>query len=136
MSKYKKLSEKVYVSGQLELADIKDVATMGVGLLVCNRPDGEGDQADTTSLAAEAEKFGIKLVYLPMAGVPEAKQHVEEFKACLDKAAEKPVLAYCRTGRRSAVLWAEAMRGQCDVHDLVETVKQADIDISEFFKNP
>lgn len=134
MSKYKKLNDKVYVSGQLQLEDIKEVAALGVGLLVCNRPDGEGDQTNAAQLAAEAGKLGIKLAYLPMASVPDAKQHVAAFKACLVDAGDKPVLAYCRTGRRSAALWAEAMRDQSDVRDLIKTVKQVDIDISEFFK--
>mgnify|MGYP003673283280 FL=1 len=100
---FNRVAPGVLVAGQLEVSDIDRMVEAGVRTLVCNRPDGEGDQPSSQTLAAAAEAVGIDFVYLPMANPEEADKQSDAFKKVLARGGV--VLAYCRTGRRSTALW-------------------------------
>ncbi len=102
------LAPGMYAAGQLEIADIERAVTLGVTTIVCNRPDDEADQTSSTIIAAAAQVEGIRFEYLPMANPEAAHTQLERFKQVLTNS--KVVLAYCRTGRRSSILWAESTK--------------------------
>ena len=57
--KFKKISPALWVSPQIEVADVARLAEMGVRSIVNNRPDGESDdQPDSESLARAAAAHG------------------------------------------------------------------------------
>ena len=109
----RRLTDNVSVSAQISADDIATLAAGGVRAVVCNRPDGEGnDQPNFAEIAAAAKAAGIEAAYLPVLSGKVQDSDGEEFRALLDRL-PKPLVAYCRTGTRSATLWslAEASRG-------------------------
>lgn len=80
-----------------------DVAAMGFKTVVNNRPDGEGGPGQPLSqaMAAAAQANGLRYVYLPVVSgaiTPEQAQALHEAL----QSAPQPVLAFCRSGARSA----------------------------------
>lgn len=102
------IAEDVYVAGQLEVSDVARLGALGITTLVCNRPDEEADQPSSSLISEAAKAAGIKFVYLPMTSPEDLSRQKEEFKKVL--AEDGAVLAYCRTGRRSSVLWQESIK--------------------------
>lgn len=104
--KFKQLAPDMYVAGQLEVSDMERALALGVNTLICNRPDGEADQTSSAAMAAAAQAVGIRFVYLPMASPGDAARQRDGFIEAL--ADGGVILAYCRSGRRSTVLWQES----------------------------
>lgn len=127
------IDEKAAVAGQLALADLRQIAAQGVTLVVNNRPDGESfGQPTAHELAAEAAKHGITFVSIPF-GMPGSMTpgQVAEFAGLLERA-EGKVLAYCRSGMRSAAMWAAASVALGHpVSDIVAKVARAGYDLRQ-----
>jgi uncharacterized protein (TIGR01244 family) len=126
----RKLDDRTSVSGQIQPADVPGLKASGIGMIICNRPDGEEPGQPTAAEvqdAAEAE--GIEFRHVPIIrGIGPAD--VEAMQEALDAAPGK-LLAYCRTGNRSALTWAVARRGQgASIEDIREAVTAAGYDLS------
>jgi sulfide:quinone oxidoreductase len=101
-----KLTDEFSVSGQLLITDLPTVAAQGYRSLICNRPDGEApDQPGYEEITAAAEKNGLAVRYLPVVSGKVTDEQALAFRGLLAEL-PKPVLAYCRSGTRSATLWA------------------------------
>lgn len=118
------------VSGQIQPADLRALAPSGFSMIICNRPDGEEpDQPTAAEVARAAEAEGMAFRHVPIArGIgPSDVEAMQEALA----AADGKVLAYCRTGNRSALTWAVARRGQgANVEDIRQAVTAAGYDLS------
>ncbi len=92
-------------SGQVQPEDLKAIRNAGFRSVICNRPDGESaDQPGFAEIEKAARELGIEARYLPVAaGQPIGDEQAEAFGALLDEL-PKPVLAYCRSGRRASLL--------------------------------
>ncbi len=102
----RKISDKVSVSPQITAEDIAKIAADGFRAIICNRPDGEGaDQPSFEEIEAAAKAAGIEARYVPVTAGMVRDADVAAFGAAL-KDVQRPVLAYCRTGTRSATLWS------------------------------
>lgn len=109
MAQFISIDEKTSVSGQLQTADLREAAALGFKLVVSNRPDGEGPgQPSSAALAAEAAKQGMTFVNVPFT-TPQSVSpaQIAEFAQLLRETDGK-VLAFCRSGLRSSMLWATA----------------------------
>ena len=107
----KKLADDFSAAGQVSVAEIADVAAAGFKSIICNRPDGEaGGQPAFAEIAAAAEAHGLQSRYIPVVPGQIGASDVEAFRAAANEL-PKPVLAYCRTGTRSANLWSMALTG-------------------------
>lgn len=94
------------VAGQLQPADLAELAASGVKAVINNRPDGEGfHQPSNADMAAEAAKHNLAFAYIPIASPSPAQ--VAEIATMLEEH-EGKVVAYCRSGHRSAIMWAAA----------------------------
>lgn len=94
------------VAGQLTADDITAVVEQGFAALINNRPDGEGGSAQALSSDIEqaALAAGLHYVYLPVtAGAITPAQALAMREALA--IAPGPVLAFCRSGTRSAQLY-------------------------------
>jgi len=109
MSDFRPLSENVLASPrQLTVSDIEEARRLGVRLIVNNRPDGEAeDQTPGAEIASAARAAGIDYAAIPIGRGGFGEGQVQAMAAAL-AAAEGKVLAYCRTGTRSTLLWALA----------------------------
>ena len=74
-----------------------------------NRPEDESDdQTPGAEIEAAATAAGIAYVAIPVTHAGFSMPQVEAMEAALAAAGDKPVLAYCRSGTRSTLLWALA----------------------------
>ena len=102
----KPISPILSVSEQIRPEDVAVLFAAGFKSIVCNRPDGEGpDQPDFAEIEAAAKAAGIVAAYLPVVSGQIGDEDAAAFGSLLDSL-PKPVLAFCRTGTRSATLWS------------------------------
>lgn len=110
---FRKLSEQVYASPQIGLAEVAEAAAQGIRLIVNNRPEHESDdQTPGAEIEAAAKAAGLGYVAIPVTHSGFSEPQVAAMAQALE-AADGPVLAYCRSGTRSTLLWAlaEASKG-------------------------
>ncbi len=104
MSVYR-LSEACAVAGQIQPADVEAIAADGFTTIVCNRPDNEDfGQPPASDIEAECASHGVAFHHIPIDRDGLTMQMVEEFRLAVEESTG-PVLAYCRSGQRSAVIW-------------------------------
>lgn len=131
MSEFRRLTENVVVSPQLAIEDIAVAAELGVCTIVNNRPDGEepsAPQGDDIATAAAAS--GLNYVAIPVGHAGFSEPQVDAMIAALEQAGG-PILAYCRSGTRSTLLWALAAAKQGEAPDsIARTAAQAGYDVS------
>jgi uncharacterized protein (TIGR01244 family) len=106
----RQLDDKVMVSGQVAPHEVAGLAEQGVTVLVNNRPDGEEPgQPLATEIEQAAAAAGISYRFVPiMRGIGPAD--VEEMQKALREAEGGKLLAFCRSGTRSALAVALAKR--------------------------
>lgn len=110
---FRKLTDSVYASPQIGLDAIAEAQALGVSLIINNRPEDESeDQTPGDAIAAAAQAAGIGYVAIPVTHSGFSEWQVKAMTDAL-AGASGPVLAYCRSGTRSTLLWAlaEASRG-------------------------
>ena len=110
---FRKLTDKVFASQQIGLAEVAEAKAQGIALIVNNRPEGESDdQVAGDAIAAAARAAGLDYVAIPVTHAGFSESQVQAMAGALT-GAKGPVLAYCRSGTRSTLLWAlaEASRG-------------------------
>ena len=131
MSEFCRLTENVVISPQLAIEDIAAAAELGISTIVNNRPDGEeplAPQGDEIATAAAAA--GLNYVAIPVSHAGFSEPQVDAMIAALEQA-DGPILAYCRSGTRSTLLWALAAAKQGEAPDSIAlTAAQAGYDIS------
>ncbi|NCU12396.1 MAG: TIGR01244 family phosphatase [Sphingomonadaceae bacterium] len=105
---FRQLTERVFASPQIGLAEVAEAAASGIGLIINNRPEGESDdQVPGEEIAAAARAAGIGYVAIPVTHAGFSQPQIAAMRAALDGTQGK-VLAYCRSGTRSTLLWALA----------------------------
>ena len=130
MSDFRKLTENILVSPQISLEDVAQAAAEGVALIVNNRPDGEEPSApQSDEIAAAAAASGLNYVAIPIGHSGFSEPQVDAMIAAMEQA-EGPILAYCRSGTRSTLLWAlaSAKQGE-DPETIARTAAQAGYDV-------
>ncbi|MFU8817828.1 MAG: TIGR01244 family sulfur transferase, partial [Pseudomonadales bacterium] len=130
MQPIKRLTPSMAVSGQLEPDDMAAVAAEGFHCVINNRPDGEGaGQPESATLEAAARDAGLDYRALPVTAGQISDEDVTAFRALTEQAAG-PVLAFCRTGTRSATLWALAEAHQVAPDALLAAAAEAGYNLS------
>ncbi|WP_051711454.1 TIGR01244 family sulfur transferase [Andreprevotia chitinilytica] len=124
--KINNLTTDISVTEQLKLDVVPQLKAQGFATIIDLRPDGEAaDQpaAATVESAARANNVTFAYVPVPHGDIPDAAV------AALDKAlstSPRPILLYCRSGRRAARTWSlvEASRpGGLDAAAILAAVK-------------
>ncbi|KPL68952.1 hypothetical protein SZ64_13085 [Erythrobacter sp. SG61-1L] len=131
MSDFRKLGDGVYASPQIGVADIAEAAKLGVTLVINNRPEGESeDQTSGEDIAAAANAAGMDYIAIPVTMQTLSQDDVFAMAQALGEA-HGPILAYCRSGTRSTLLWslAEAMRGRAPA-EIASAAAEAGYDVS------
>lgn len=106
----RQLDDRTLVSGQIAPHEVAGLAEQGVTLIVNNRPDGEEpDQPLAGEIEEAAAQAGIAYRYVPIIrGIGPAD--VEEMQKALRETGDGKLLAFCRSGTRSALTLAVAQR--------------------------
>lgn len=119
---FRQIDAATLVSPQIAPEDVARAATQGVTVIINNRPeDEEAGQPAGSTIADAAKAAGIAYVAIPVTHAGFSHGQVDAMIAALE-GAQGPVLAYCRSGTRSAFLWALA-RARMGDHPAVLTEK-------------
>ncbi|CAM4084470.1 Rhodanese domain-containing protein [Novosphingobium lubricantis] len=106
---FRKIDDKTYASPQITLAEVAYAKALGIGTIINNRPEGESDdQVPGDDIARAAQEAGIRYVAIPVTHAGFSMTQVQAMQQALADAGDAPVLAYCRSGTRSTLLWALA----------------------------
>lgn len=130
MSDFRILSDSVLASPQIAAGDLSAAKGEGITCIVNNRPDGESeDQPGSNEIAQAAEALGLRYVHIPITHAGFSMAQVDAMVEALD-AAEGKVLAFCRSGTRSTLLWALAQAKRGESPDMIsEAAARAGYDI-------
>ena len=106
----RQLDERTLVSGQVAPHEVAGLAEQGVTMLVNNRPDGEEPgQPLASEIEDAATQAGIAYRFVPIIrGIGPAD--VEAMQEAVRAAVGGKLLAFCGSGRRSALTLAVAHR--------------------------
>lgn len=127
---FKQLSSSLSVSPQLSAADVEAAARQGYRAIIDNRPDREEtDQISADQMEALAQAQGMGFAYVPAAPGKIGDEEIAGMVSALSRL-EGPVIAYCRTGARSATLWALSQAGQQSADQILESTAAAGYDLS------
>src|SRR5271165_6202824 len=126
----RKLTEDLAVTGQIDPADVPQLAAQGIRAIICNRPDGEApDQPLYRSIEQAAAAQGMQIVYQPVVSGAIGDEDVEAFEKVLETL-PKPVLAYCRSGTRCTALWSLSEAGKRPVEQILMMARNAGYDMT------
>jgi uncharacterized protein (TIGR01244 family) len=121
----------ISVTGRLDRADIDALAQAGVRTIINNRPDDEDPgQLPAAEARQRAAAQGLAYHHIPITAASLSRADVDAFAAAL-KSAPGPIVAHCRSGTRSALLWALVrLREGADPFALVAEAARNGIDIA------
>lgn len=101
------LKEDIGLSAQISPDAIPEIAAKGYATIIDFRPDGEAsNQPSSKEIDAAARSAQLNFFYIP---VPHGDAVPAEAINALTKAmsdSPKPILLYCRSGRRAARAWS------------------------------
>jgi uncharacterized protein (TIGR01244 family) len=105
------IAADVCVAPQLTPEAMAEAARLGFKSVVNNRPDFEGgpDQPTSATIAAAAQAAGLEYRHLPVAGGYQSPKEAAQMARLLQEL-PRPLLMFCRSGARSARLFALAQQ--------------------------
>ena len=104
---FRTLTDRILVAPQISVDDVAEAQAQGVTMIVNNRPDDEEPgQVNGAQIEAAALKAGIDYIAVPVAHGGFAPWQLDGMAQALEQAGEGKLLAYCRSGTRSTLLWA------------------------------
>ncbi|PLW83176.1 TIGR01244 family phosphatase [Kineobactrum sediminis] len=123
------VTPRLSVAGQIDVADVADIAAAGFRILVNNRPDGEAaGQPASSAIAAAARESGLEYIEYPVGPTDFPGPDPVHYGEMLDNASG-PVLAFCRSGTRSISLWV-ATRPREELPEALERARSLGFDLS------
>ena len=132
MADFRKVNPDMYLAPQISVADLDAAAALGIKTVICNRPDGEEPgQPPCADLKDKAEGLGMGWFLIPITSGQLSFEAIEETAKTL-ASAEKPVLAFCRSGTRSSILWglSQALSGTMTTAEVISGAAVAGYDLS------
>jgi uncharacterized protein (TIGR01244 family) len=128
---FRNLTSDIFVSPQIGVDAVAEAKDLGVALIINNRPEGESeDQIPGADIEAAARAAGLDYVAIPITHSGFSEPQVNAMAEALAGAKGK-VLAYCRSGTRSTLLWALAESAQGgDPDALTNMAAKAGYDVS------
>ncbi len=128
---FRKINDTLYVSPQIGLDEVAAAKAQGVALIINNRPEGEtDDQVPGEAIEAAARAAGMDYVAIPVTHAGFSEWQVKAMADALGSA-KGPVLAYCRSGTRSTLLWSLAAASEGGNPDsIAESAAGAGYDIA------
>ncbi|KAA9014629.1 TIGR01244 family sulfur transferase [Sphingobium limneticum] len=104
---FRKLTDRILVSPQISVEQVGEAKAQGVTLIINNRPDDEEPgQVNGAEIEAAAQAAGIAYLAVPVAHGGFAPWQLDGMAQALEQAGDGKLLAYCRSGTRSTLLWA------------------------------
>ncbi|MDR3474897.1 MAG: TIGR01244 family sulfur transferase [Devosia sp.] len=126
----KRINQHVSVSPQIRPEDVPTIKAAGFTAIINNRPDGEApDQPTSDDIQKAAQTAGLVYHYIPLGRDGVSPDMVERTVSALE-GSEGPVFCYCRSGTRSATLWALSQAGKLPADRIIAEAAAAGYDLS------
>ena len=126
----KELPGDVFITGQLLAAQMQALSEQGVMSFINNRPDMEAPiQPRSEELEQAAQTFGVDYFHIPMAG--GLTPGLIEASVTAYENAPRPIVAFCASGMRSAVLWGFAHVKELGVEGVLEALSEAGFNLEQ-----
>ncbi len=128
---FRSITTDIMVAPQISVDAVAEAKAAGVALIINNRPEGESDdQIAGADIEAAARAAGMDYIAIPITHSGFSQPQVMAMVAALQGAKGK-ILAYCRSGTRSTLLWALAESAQGgDPDALTNMAAKAGYDVS------
>jgi len=118
------------VSPQIAPEDIPAIKEAGFTTILCNRPDAEvPHELSAAAIRIAAEAAGLTFVENPVTH-QGLNTDMVALQAQTLAASPGPVLAYCASGTRSAIVWSLGQAGTLPVEDIIAATARAGYDLS------
>ena len=126
----KELPGDVFIAGQLLAAQMQALSEQGVKTFVNNRPDMEAPiQPLSEDLEQAAQTLGVDYLHIPMSG--GLTPGLIEASVTAYENAPRPIVAFCASGMRSAVLWGFAHVGKLGVDGVMDAIFEIGFDLEQ-----
>lgn len=120
----KPLSNEFSVSPQILLEDLPTILQLGYKSIINNRPDGEDSaQIENDKIREKCLELGLEYQYLPVISGQITQQNSQNMSDYMNKM-DKPILAFCRTGTRSCLLWLGTALDNTTLKDRIERTSE------------
>ena len=97
--------------------------------IVNNRPDfEEPGQPSSAELEAEARRLGLDYVHIPVIPGQVTDEQVAAFGEAVTNR-KGPLLAFCKSGKRAATLWALSEAGRRSADEILRAAAAAGYDL-------
>ena len=129
MPDVKPLADDVFVCAFVPPEKLADLAPR-FRTIINNRPDAEEPgQPTSAEIEAEARRLGLDYVHLPVVPGKITDDEAKRFGEAIARR-KGPILVFCRTGTRSATLWALSQSGKRSPDEILKTAAAAGYDLS------
>jgi uncharacterized protein (TIGR01244 family) len=116
----------IYISDQLRESDFQRLIRLHIATVVDMRPDGEAtDQVSSEQVAAISKEYGIAFEYIPIPHGDIPAAGVNRLSSVLTDG-KRPILLYCRTGKRAVRTYCLAEASRIGGHNAEELESIAD----------
>lgn len=130
MDKIVYITPSFAVTSALVPEDFEMASKLGFRAIINNRPDGEEDgQVSSRQTAVLAWRAGLGFRHVPAPKHDLFTDAVVEASGEALSALQGPVLAYCKSGLRSAIVWAAASARLQSVDSVLEALDKAGFDL-------
>tara|TARA_R110002051_G_scaffold72457_2_gene130947 strand:- start:558 stop:992 length:435 start_codon:yes stop_codon:yes gene_type:complete len=127
------LETDVEITSALTVEELEQVKAKGFKTVICNCKPGESAEfPGEEAYRRKATEIGLQWAHIPVTPGDYSQADIAAFAEAL-KQLPRPILAFCRTGKRATHLWAYAKRQaeQCDLAELFTAAKAAGFDLEE-----
>ncbi len=130
MDKITYITPNFAVTSALQPADFALAASLGFKAILSNRPDGEEpNQLTGRHEAVLAWRRGMRFAHVPTTKLELFTDPVVETMIDAINALPGPILAHCKSGLRSAIVWAAASARSQPVDCVVDTLTAAGFEL-------
>ncbi len=118
------------VTAALAPEDFSAIAALGFKGVISNRPDDEEpEQMPARVEAAHAWRHGLRFAHVPAAKLDLFTDDVVEGMAEAIQLVDGPILAHCKSGIRSAIVWAATSARSQPVDCVIAALEAAGFDL-------
>lgn len=133
--KIQQLNEHVYIADQINVCDISTLRDLGIRSIINNRPDNESEnQPLSKDICQSATAMELDYQYLPVISNIYPPKAIAELIIMLE-AMEEPIVMFCRTGNRSANLWALSQIDVCGRQYVIDKTQRIGFNTSLALNN-
>ena len=129
------LTRDISIAPQIVEGDVAEIRARGFRSIFNVRPDDEtGEYPKSAEIEKVALAHGLGWRFLPTPGLCITDEDKVEAFGRMFTEIPAPVLAYCKSGTRAALLWAQAMAGPIPVARIIDIAAAAGLDFELIYE--